>query len=60
MPKTDKPSDTPESYRPINLLLKFEKIFENFFLKILITIALRQNTLLEFQFDFRSKHATFL
>jgi hypothetical protein len=54
--KPGKPTDSPNSYRPISLLPFFSKVFEKLTLKRLIPII--DTNLPDNQFGFRNNHST--
>jgi len=56
--KPQKPPENPSSYRPISLLPVLGKILEKIILKRITTIAQSKNSIPNFQFGFRSHHAT--
>jgi len=56
--KPGKPPEQPSSYRPISLLPVLGKILEKVILKRITTIAQLNNRIPNFQFGFRSLHAT--
>lgn len=56
--KPGKPPENPTSYRPISLLPVLGKILEKIILKRITTIAQATNSIPNFQFGFRSHHAT--
>jgi len=56
--KPGKPPEQPSSYWPISLLTVLGKILEKVILKRITTIAQLNNRIPNFQFGFRSLHAT--
>lgn len=57
-PKSDKPLDTPSSYRPISLLPFLSKILERIILKRLLSHIISNNIFPNTQFGFRNAHST--
>ena len=58
IPKPNKPTHIPSSYRPIGLLPVMGKILEKLLLSRLIPILESQNIIPDHQFGFRSHHST--
>jgi len=58
LPKPNKPSHNPSSFRPISLLPLLGKIFEKLLLRRLYPILESQNIIPDHQFGFRSQHST--
>jgi hypothetical protein len=58
IPKSNKPSHLPNSYRPICLLPIMSKILEKLLLRRLYPILESQNIIPNHQFGFRSQHST--
>lgn len=56
--KLNKPPDSPDSYRPINLLPYFSKICERLILQRISSPINNNNILSSSQFGFRAKHST--
>lgn len=55
--KPGKPSDQPQSYRPISLLPVMSKLFEKLFLLRIMKTVEEKNIIPDHQFGFRRKHA---
>ena len=56
--KPGKPSDQPQSYRPISLLPIMSKLFEKLFQSRIMKVVEEKNIIPDHQFGFRQKHAT--
>ena len=57
LPKSGKPLDNPDSFRPISLLPILSKIFEKLICKRLLSIPSKLNIVPDHQFGFRANHA---
>jgi len=58
IPKPNKPSNDPNSYRPISLLSNLAKLFERILAARLTSFVLQHQLLPHTQFGFRKKHST--
>ena len=56
--KLGKPPEEQGSYRPISLLPTLSKLFEKLLHKRILTMMEKRNIIPEYQFGFRSRHAT--